>query len=80
MFDFISQIEKKVRQQLASQRVGFLLGAGSSFLGGDEYPLATGLWDVIRERIHAVEQSDNVSFPLCCIFFCCLFAVVNRIN
>lgn len=58
MSDFISQIEKKVRQQLTSQRVGFLFGAGSSYLDGKGYPLATGLWDVIQERIPANERSD----------------------
>ncbi len=58
MSDFISRIEKKVRQQLASQRVGFLLGAGSSHLDGNGYPLAAGLWDVIRESIPANERSD----------------------
>jgi len=58
MADFLNRLESKVRQQLASQRVGFLLGAGSSFLDGDGYPLATGLWDVIRAGIPALEQSD----------------------
>jgi len=58
MSDFLNKLEKKVRQQLANQRVGFLLGAGSSFLDGEGYPLANGLWDVIKERIPADERSD----------------------
>ena len=36
--DFTAQLEKKVVEQLNSQRVGYLLGAGSSDLGGAGYP------------------------------------------
>ena len=58
MADFTGKLEKKVKQQLDSQRVGFLLGAGSSYLGGDGYPLASGLWDVICAGIPAAQRSD----------------------
>ncbi len=58
MSDFISQIEKKIRQQLASQRVGFLLGAGSSYLDGNGYPLTTELWDLISNGIPVSERTD----------------------
>lgn len=44
-------IEDYVRKQLASQRVGYLLGAGSSYLGGSGYPLAGSLWELIKSRI-----------------------------
>lgn len=45
-------IEVYVRKQLTSQRVGYLLGAGSSYLDGFGYPLAGGLWDLIKSRIY----------------------------
>jgi hypothetical protein len=32
--DFTTELEAKVAQQLKSQRVGYLLGAGSSYLDG----------------------------------------------
>ena len=38
--DFTAELETKVAQQLHSQRVGYLLGAGSSYLNGSGYPLA----------------------------------------
>ncbi len=38
--DFTTELEAKVAQQLKSQRVGYLLGAGSSYLNGNGYPLA----------------------------------------
>lgn len=49
--DFISRVEEKVAQQLGAQRVGYLLGAGSSYLDSSGYPLATQLWDLIKSRI-----------------------------
>src|SRR5574341_800425 len=54
--DFIKRLENKVRQQLASQRVGFLLGAGSSYLDGKGYPLTSELWGSIRESISEKER------------------------
>ena len=47
MSDFQKKLEEKVRKQLSSQRVGYLLGAGSSYLNGNGYPLMTNLWDLI---------------------------------
>lgn len=56
-FDFIKELEAKVIQQLRSQRVGYLLGAGSSYLNGNGYPLAFQLWDLIKSLIPAEERS-----------------------
>jgi len=58
MSDFLNKLEKKVKQQLASRSVGFLLGAGSSHLNGNGYPLTTELWDLISERIPSNERAD----------------------
>lgn len=49
--DFTAELEAKVAQQLKSQRVGYLLGAGSSYLNNDGYPLAFQLWDKIKDSI-----------------------------
>jgi len=49
--DFTSELEAKVAQQLKSQLVGYLLGAGSSNLDDAGYPLAFELWDRIKDRI-----------------------------
>ena len=49
--DFTTELETKVAQQLKSQRVGYLLGAGSSYLNGAGYPLASELWDLIKNDI-----------------------------
>jgi len=43
---FLDDLEKKVLKQLKSQRIGFLLGAGSSYLDGAGYPLMCNLWDL----------------------------------
>lgn len=49
--DFTSSLEAKVAEQLRAQRVGYLLGAGSSYLDGRGYPLSFELWDLIKDRI-----------------------------
>lgn len=49
--NFTRELEAKVSQQLKSQRVGYLLGAGSSYLNGDGYPLAFELWDLIKDLV-----------------------------
>ena len=49
--DFASRLETKVSEQLRAQRVGFLLGAGSSYLGGQGYPIASELWDGMKSHI-----------------------------
>jgi hypothetical protein len=57
--DFTTELETKVAQQLKSQRVGYLLGAGSSYLNGGGYPLAFQLWDLIKGSItDATKRSD----------------------
>lgn len=58
MTDFTKRLEDKVRQQLAGQRVGYLLGAGSSYLDGQGYPLASEWWDVIRDGLPRQERSE----------------------
>ena len=49
--DFSTRLEAKVAEQLKAQRVGYLLGAGSSYLNGAGYPLAFDLWDQIKDLI-----------------------------
>lgn len=49
--DFNNNLEAKVAEQLNSQRVGYLLGAGSSYLENAGYPLTFELWDLIKDRI-----------------------------
>jgi hypothetical protein len=58
--DFTTEIEAKVAQQLKSQRVGYLLGAGSSYLNGTGYPLAFELWDRIKGKIADTTQRDAI--------------------
>lgn len=58
MSDFLNSLEKKAKQQLANQRVGYLLGAGSSYLNGKGYPLATELWALISEHVPDNERAD----------------------
>ncbi|MBL6952267.1 MAG: SIR2 family protein [Alphaproteobacteria bacterium] len=49
--DFVARLERKVEDQLCSVRVGFLLGAGSSYLDGTGYPLAGALWPAINHLV-----------------------------
>lgn len=51
MTDFATRLEHKVFQQLRNQRVGYLLGAGASYLDGAGYPLAGALWGRIQGEI-----------------------------
>ena len=63
--DFTTEeLEAKVAQQLMSQRVGYLLGAGSSHLDGDGYPLAFELWDLIKTSIPDVAKRDDIQAKL----------------
>lgn len=48
---FTKELETRVLAQLRSQRVGYLLGAGSSYLNGNGYPLAFQLWDRIKGKL-----------------------------
>lgn len=57
--DFISVLRAKAAQQLKAQRVGYLLGAGSSYLNGGGYPLAYELWNLIKDSIaDAAKRAD----------------------
>lgn len=49
--EFIKRLDSYVVQQFRSQRIGYLLGAGSSFLNSSGYPLAMQLWDQIKDKI-----------------------------
>ena len=55
---FIDTLEKKVRQQFASQNVGYLLGAGASYLDGNGFPLSEQLWAHIAPKIQDPERSE----------------------
>lgn len=63
-FDFTAKLEARVAQQLGSQRVGYLLGAGSSFLNGNGYPLAFQLWDRIKNRITDTTRRGEIQAKL----------------
>ncbi len=63
-FDFTTRLETRVAQQLNSQRVGYLLGAGSSYLNGNGYPLAFQLWDRIKNRIPDTTRRDEIQIKL----------------
>lgn len=62
--DFTVELEAKVVQQLKSQRVGYLLGAGSSYLNGAGYPLAFQLWDLIKDRIADAGRRADIQAKL----------------
>jgi hypothetical protein len=61
--NFINQLESKVLQQLRSQGVGFLLGAGASYLDGQGYPLAADIWLRIKDNLEKVER-DSIQTKL----------------
>ncbi len=62
--DFVSELETKISQQFSSQRVGYLLGAGSSYLNGEGYPLAFEIWGLIKERITDTTKRDAIQAKL----------------
>lgn len=62
--DFRLALESKVAEQLASQRVGYLLGAGSSYLNGEGYPLAFQLWGQIKETIPDPDRRNDIESKL----------------
>ena len=62
--DFTTELEAKVAQQLKSQRVGYLLGAGSSYLDGNGYPLAFQLWDLIKGSITDAGKRHDIQAKL----------------
>lgn len=55
---FLYRLENKVKEQIKSQRVAFLLGAGSSYLDGKGYPLASSLWETIKNGVPMVERAE----------------------
>ncbi|WP_420468517.1 hypothetical protein [Panacagrimonas sp.] len=61
---FTARLEAKVAEQLRAQRVGYLLGAGSSYLNGAGYPLAIELWDRIKGRITDVARRAEIQAVL----------------
>jgi hypothetical protein len=61
---FTTELETKVVQQLRSQRVGYLLGAGSSYLNGNGYPLAFQLWDLIKSSLKDAGKRDDIQAKL----------------
>ena len=62
--DFTSALEIKVSEQLRAQRVGYLLGAGSSYLNNDGYPLACELWGLIKGKITNSQQRTDIQAKL----------------
>ncbi|GJL61011.1 MAG: hypothetical protein NPIRA03_38680 [Nitrospirales bacterium] len=62
--NFTKELEAKVAQQLNWQRVGYLLGAGSSYLNGNGYPLAFELWDLIKGSIKDEAKRDDIQARL----------------
>ncbi len=62
--DFIARLESKVSEQLRSQRVGYLLGAGSSYLDNAGYPLAFQLWDLIKGEISDTSKRAEIQAML----------------
>ena len=62
--DFIARIELKVTEQLHAQRVAYLLGAGSSYLDGNGYPLASELWNAIKARIKETIHRNEIQAKL----------------
>jgi len=62
--DFTSSLEAKVAEQLKAQRVGYLLGAGSSYLDNAGYPLAFELWYLIKDRITDGQRRNEIQAKL----------------
>lgn len=63
-FEFTKQLEAKVAEQIAAQRVAYLLGAGSSYMENKGYPLAFQLWDRIKDRIPDPQKRDDIQLKL----------------
>lgn len=58
--EFKSELESKISEQLQSQRVAYLLGAGSSYLDGKGYPLSFELWDKIKDFISDTAKQNDI--------------------
>ena len=61
---FTVALENKIADQLRAQRVGYLLGAGSSYIEGSGYPLTFELWDLIKEKIRNEQMRDDIQAKL----------------
>ena len=55
---YLARLEIKVEQQLKSQNVGYVLGAGASYLNGNGYPLAGQLWNDLAALIPETERNE----------------------
>lgn len=55
---FPDRLAKKVGEQIRAIKVGFLLGAGSSYLNGSGYPLSADLWNCIKNDVPEDQRSD----------------------
>ena len=62
--DFTTELEAKVAEQLKAQRVGYLLGAGSSHLNNTGYPLGFQLWDLIKDGITDTQKRADIQAKL----------------
>lgn len=62
--DFKRALELKISEQLKGQRVGYLLGAGSSNLDNAAYPLAFELWDRIKDGIADLQKRADIQAKL----------------
>ncbi len=62
--DFIHALETKVAEQLRAQRVAYLIGAGSSYLNGNGYPLADELWGKIKDCITDTKRRSEIQAKL----------------
>jgi SIR2-like protein len=62
--DFIDSLEAKVAEQLRAQRVAYLLGAGSSYLGNSGYPLAADIWELIKDGIPDAARRAEIQAKL----------------
>ncbi len=60
----MSALEANVAEQLKAQRVGYLLGAGSSCLDNTGYPLAVELWDLIKNGIADTQKRADIQAKL----------------
>lgn len=61
---FPEALDTKVREQLRAQRVGYLLGGGSSYLDNAGYPLASELWDLIKGGISDAQMRADIQAKL----------------
>ena len=62
--NFVKTLESKVAEQLRSQRVAYLLGAGSSYLDNKGYPLSFELWDLIKNKITDNQKRSDIQTTL----------------